>query len=557
MREILSIFSHSAERLVSLLEAPWWIVVVAVAVYCGIALLCYRWFLERVTVSHDTSDIRKKKREASFVLYTGLSVVVALISLGSLYIFAIVLIQLVLSSTRLIMLVILLSVGFITPPLFQSMFFRRISTAFLILNFLWSVLVLSTISYALWRIDPPAATPTVISSQVENIKRIVGRKDNHRPFSMRFVPHYNQYLVTERYNSSMAVYENDTFKIRRDLRIESRDILPDVRTSGHFGWGDIVFDPAFDGRTNRIVYISVGLASLSDHDSEGIPLGTHAIIKTKYDPKRYTINNGDIIPQSAIIFESTRDPSRIGRNSERSPGLAMQFLPDHTLLFSIGYVHQRLVSQDLWLFGGKTIRLMSNGDPVCNIKGKVDNPFCESDNSITRYIYTYGHKNIQGITVDSDGVIYAIEHGERGGDEINILRPGHNYGYPHVMNGGLTYGKKAWDPKEVYPLSPLQDYSDFTDPAFVWNNTADSVAPGGIHFYHHDNAFGKSLLVAALAQRRLYRFDISSDESIRFGEVVAVGRRFRAVRSNEIGEIYLVEDFYAGIKGSIWKITVQ
>ena len=406
-------------------------------------------------------------------------------------------------------------------------------------------------------------------------------------------PGYNQYLITERYNANIRVYENDELRNRINVEIENKEHFV---CETNFGLWNILFDPSFNGIDNRTIYISLGVASPDIFGPQMQRVGLHAIVQAEYDPMTASIVglSGDILrtptqlcpkcpdgeicperqtpivdersadipalPESAIIFESTRDPARITdpehtdgmRFTEGSNGGQMIFLPDNTLLFTIGYVHQRLVSQDVTLFDGKIIRMTRDGRAVCGIAGVEDNPFCDSNHPVTQYIYTYGHKNNQGLAFDTrTGQLYAAEHGEVGGDEINIIVRGNNYGYPYITNGSRTYLDGDF-PSVLYPLPADRTRSDFTLPVFSWNFSATSTASGDIYFYDHPNSFQNSLFVALLASRSIQRIYIDDNGNPHLIETVVSGNRFRSMVSDDEGYIYLLAD----IGGKLYKVRV-
>jgi glucose/arabinose dehydrogenase len=173
--------------------------------------------------------------------------------------------------------------------------------------------------------------------------------------------------------------------------------------------------------------------------------------------------------------------------------------PDRHLYVTTGWVENRRLPQDLGSLAGKILRMARDG------RVPRDNPFQGS------YVYSYGHRNPQGLAWDGAGRLFVAEHGQTGRDEINLVRPGANYGWPLVSGGEEREGMD----------SPLLHSGDAT-----W-------APSGIAFA------GTELLVAALAGRGLYAFDgearalkpvFTSGDRLR--DVLPVGRDLYVITTN-------------------------
>jgi glucose/arabinose dehydrogenase len=153
-------------------------------------------------------------------------------------------------------------------------------------------------------------------------------------------------------------------------------------------------------------------------------------------------------------------------------------------------------------------------------------------------ILSSGHRNVQGLVYDAgSGALYAHEHGPRGGDELNRIEPGGNYGWPLVTHGLDYTGAK---------VSPFEQLDGFVDPLLVWT---PSIAPAGLAVYRGTMfpEWEGDLLVAALAARELRRVRLKDDGEVE-QEVLckALGERLRDVRVAPDGAIWLLTDSAEG-----------
>ena len=208
-------------------------------------------------------------------------------------------------------------------------------------------------------------------------------------------------------------------------------------------------------------------------------------------------------------------------------GSRMTFLPDRTLLFTIGDRGDRDRAQSLTEHAGKTLRINDDGSIPS------DNPFVGRPDALPE-IYTYGNRNAQGMAVQpGSGLVWQHEHGPRGGDEVNIIEPGSNYGWP-----AITYGRE-YSGGEVSPLSAAPGMEQ---PVIYWT---PSIAPSGMSFYTGE-AFDRwqgNIFVGALAGQHLRRLVVRGREIVH-QEVLLEGQlgRIREVREGPDGFLYLLTD---------------
>ena len=186
---------------------------------------------------------------------------------------------------------------------------------------------------------------------------------------------------------------------------------------------------------------------------------------------------------------------------------------------------------------GKIVRISPDGT------APADNPFVGQASALPE-IWSMGHRNIQAAAFDAQGRLWEVEHGARGGDELNLVTKGKNYGWPLVAYGIEYSGQPIPD--------AVTARSGFEQPVYYWDPV---IAPSGAEFYTGD-AFPKwrgNLLVGSLKEKRLVRLTIENDRVT--GEehlLVDRGQRVRDVRQGPDGALYIVTD--QG-NGELWKIT--
>ncbi|SFR47529.1 Glucose/arabinose dehydrogenase, beta-propeller fold [Marinobacter daqiaonensis] len=213
-------------------------------------------------------------------------------------------------------------------------------------------------------------------------------------------------------------------------------------------------------------------------------------------------------------------------------GSRIEFLPDDTMVVSVGDgFDYREDAQDLGNHLGKLVRL--------NMDGSVpeDNPFVGQEGKRPE-IYSYGHRNPQGLFYHAEsGRLYESEHGPYGGDEVNIIEPGVNYGWP-LATEGINYPGSS--------ITPHEELEGMRGPLNHWT---PSIAPSGITVYRGDGfpEFNGDLLVSGLAGRGVFRLkledgDLVSDQRL-FHEL---DKRIRDVVVGEEGELYLLTDGKSG-----------
>lgn len=334
-------------------------------------------------------------------------------------------------------------------------------------------------------------------SETADLERVTQGLRN--PWSVAFISN-TELLITEKFNG---------VRVLRD-GVLSPDVLPggppNVLAKVDSGLLDIALDPDF--ATNRIVYIAF---------AEGTEEANRtAVWKARYD--------GDRLSEGRVIFRVKPD-----KKAPSHPGGRIQFLPDKTFLLTVGDgFDYKTAAQDLGSHLGKILRLTRNGT------APRDNPFVGRAGALPE-IWTLGHRNPQGLTRDPQtGTIWEHEHGPRGGDEINILRAGQNYGWP-TLTHGIDYDGKIISERTFAP--------GFEPSLFYWS---PSIAPSGLAVYRGPFAdWQGKLFVGALANKSVVRVRRGKDSGFlvederMFG---ALKKRIRDVRQGPDGFLYILTD---------------
>jgi glucose/arabinose dehydrogenase len=286
--------------------------------------------------------------------------------------------------------------------------------------------------------------------------------------------------------------------------------VPPVYRNSQGGLFDVLLHPRF--AENQLVYLSYAHGDASAN-------GTRVV------RARFT---GTALEDLTVIFDV--------KPTKTTPvhyGGRMVFLPDGTLLITTGdgFDH-REAAQRLDNLLGKTVRLNDDGSIP------ADNPFV-ADPNVMHEIWTYGHRNPQGLAVDSaTGRVYLHEHGPRGGDELNRVEKGVNYGWPVI-----TYGM---DYSGAY-VSPYTEMEGMAQPLVYW---VPSIAPAGLTYYGGDRYPGwrGDLFVSALVEQSVRRIDLDADGRVVNQEIMftELKSRLRDVRAAPDGLLYVLTDGAGG-----------
>lgn len=327
-----------------------------------------------------------------------------------------------------------------------------------------------------------------------------------QPWAAAFLPGTSWLAVTEK---------GGTLKLR-DMTtgdIVEVDGTPEVLDEGQGGLGDIVPAPGYDGSSNRTIYLT--WAEAGDGSAAGAAMG-RGQLEIDGDSARLT--------GFEVIWR--QDPKVDGRGhySHR-----IAFSPDGRYLFlSSGDRQAMTPAQDLSVTLGKILRLDLDG------KAAADNPFAERG-GVAAQIWSYGHRNPLGLAFDGDGRLWDSEMGPQGGDEVNLVQEGANYGWPNASNGSHYGGEDIPDHR---------DGDGYTTPKVWWN---PSISPGSLMIYDGDlfADWSGDAFVGALSGEALIRIDLDGENAEKADEW-EMGARIRAVETGPDGAIYVLEDGAGG-----------
>jgi glucose/arabinose dehydrogenase len=344
------------------------------------------------------------------------------------------------------------------------------------------------------------APDAVVRSEQATFRVVPVATGLEHPWGMAFLPD-GGILVTERPGRLRSV---------RDGVLDPEPIegVPEVYASGQGGLLDVALDPAF--ASNRTIYLS--------YAAEGDGGNSTRVA-------RATLGNGRLEDLEAIF---AAEP--LVRSSKHF-GSRLAFDPEGYLFITVGERGQGERAQDLGDLNGSVIRLHPDGSVP------ADNPFTGVAGARPE-IFSYGHRNPQGLAIHPQtGIPWLHEHGARGGDEVNVVRPGVNYGWP-VITYGIDYSGA--------PIGEGTHKDGMAQPIHYW---VPSIAPSGMAFYD-GAAFPEwrgDLIVGALAGELLVRLELDGERAVEEEWLLdgALGR-IRDVAVGPDGSLYLLTDESAG-----------
>lgn len=285
--------------------------------------------------------------------------------------------------------------------------------------------------------------------------------------------------------------------------------VPKVWAHGQGGLLDVVLAPDFE--KSRRVWLSFAEANSDDKAGTVVGYGTLS-------------SNMQRLENFKVVFRQTPKLS-IGNHF----GGRMAFDAKGYLFIALGENNQRVTAQDLGKLQGKVVRLTQNGDVP------PDNPFAGKQGARSE-IWTYGHRNPQGMAFNpTNGELWLTEHGPRGGDEINVVMPGKNYGWP-LATWGIDYSGLP------IPEAKGGIVAGTEQPLYYWKV---SPAVSGMAFYHTDTfpQWKGKLFIGALKEKNLIELTLSGDKVQEQKRLLEDrGARIRDVRVGPDGYLYVLTD---------------
>jgi glucose/arabinose dehydrogenase len=379
-------------------------------------------------------------------------------------------------------------------------------------------LTLASLSSASAQQQPPAPPPDVVSSSVGNL-RVERLATLESPWGLALLPD-GRVLVTEK-AGRLRIWGNG------QLSAPLTGVPSVVSRPTQFEQGglmDVAVDPDFS--TNGLVYLSFTEASATQSPDEG---ETGDMRFGDFVDLTDNILRGGAVARGRLVGNALQDVRVIWRQVPKTVGRGhfgnrMVFGPDGKLYVTSGDRMRFDPAQQLGSTLGKVIRI--NGD------GSVpaDNPFAARQNA-RGDIYSYGHRNILAATFDANGRLWVIEMGPLGGDELNLIQPGKNYGWPVVSNGDNYAGPSIPD----HPTKP-----DFQAPVRTWTPV---VSASGALLYTGAMypAWRNSLIAGGLSSMSIIRL-VLDGERVAHEERIWMGRRIRDVLQMPDGSLLAIVD---------------
>ncbi len=290
--------------------------------------------------------------------------------------------------------------------------------------------------------------------------------------------------------------------------------VPEVFYAGQGGLMDIVLHP--DYAENQFVYVSL---AVGDSDANAL-----RIIRARF--------TGEALENVETIFEAAPAKDTPVHYAGR-----MTFLPDNSLLIMVGDgFDYREEAQNLSTHFGSIVRVTDSG------KIPPDNPFLDISDAKPE-TWSYGHRNAQSIIYDAQlDAVFQTEHGARGGDELNLIEAGKNYGWP-IITWGIDYSGAR--------ISPYTEYEGMEQPLIDWT---PSIGPSGMTLYRGDlfPQWQGDIFVTSLIFSHVVRVDMDGKKAgaqeVLFEEI---GERLRDIRTGADGALYIL----AEESGRLLKVT--
>ncbi|MBN3965734.1 PQQ-dependent sugar dehydrogenase [Pseudomonas gregormendelii] len=357
--------------------------------------------------------------------------------------------------------------------------------------------------------------PAAIAASVQELKSELGTLEVttltqglEHPWALAFLPDRQGMLVTERPGNLRLV----TVDGKLSAPISG---VPDVWAKGQGGLLDVVLSPDF--KQDRTVYLSY-----AEGGGKGDKAGT-AVGRGQLSADLKTLEN------FKVIFRQEPKLS-VGNHF----GSRLVFDRDGYLFITLGENNDRPTAQDLDKLQGKVVRIYPDG------RVPDDNPFV-GQNGVRPEIWSYGQRNPQGAALNPwTGVLWETEHGPRGGDELNVIERGKNYGWP-LATHGINYSGQP------IPEATGKTAEGTVGPHHVWEK---SPGLSGMAFYDADRfkVWQHNVFMGALVSQELIRLQFNGDKVVHEERLMGeLNKRIRDVRQGPDGYLYVLTDESDGV----------
>lgn len=334
----------------------------------------------------------------------------------------------------------------------------------------------------------------------------------NRPWAITSLPD-GRLLITEKSGTMRIATTDGTLS-------EPITGLPKVNDQGQGGLLGVTLDPDF--ANNRMIYWT-----FSEAVSDG---NLTAVAKGRLADDEKTIEKAQVIYQATPAFKSNLHY-----------GGRILFDKTGNIIFSTGErsnIESRPHAQYLNSSLGKVIRITTDGKPAAG------NPF-ENQADARPELYSYGHRNVQGLAINPvTGDLWETEFGPLGGDEVNLIKPGNNYGWPTITYGREYSGAAIGD--------SIQQKEGMQQPVYYYDPV---ISPSGITFYTGDQIpeWKNNLFISSLSGMHIARLIIENDKVVGEERLLAdQSQRFRDITQGKDGALYAVTD-----QGRLYRIGKQ
>ena len=299
--------------------------------------------------------------------------------------------------------------------------------------------------------------------------------------------------------------------------------VPEVLSDGQGGLLDVALAPDFE--TSGMVFFSF---SEEREDGNGTSVASGKLVTDD--------QGGGALEDVQVIFRQM--PSYDGN---KHFGSRLVFGPGGELYVTVGErsdPEPRVQAQDLTSGLGKVFRIDTSGKPL------PDNPFVGQENAQPE-IWSLGHRNLQSATLDGEGRLWTVEHGPKGGDELNRPQAGKNYGWPEVTYGVEYSGAAVGE--------GITQQAETEQPVYYWDPV---IAPSGMAYYDADAIpeWKGAFLVGGLVSQGVVVLHMDGDR-VEYEERVPLDARIRDVRVGPDGAVYAVTETRGGGGSTIVRIT--